>query len=134
MKLYDSTKIAELRKAIGQIPASKTPRKSFTPKQRQEVLRKFLGQCALCSRSLAGTWHIDHVIPIALTGKHEMSNWQALCVKCHSEKTKDDIGNIAKTNRLIKADFEPHKPSRIKSRGFDKSLRKRMDGTVERKA
>lgn len=53
---------------------------------------------------------------------------------CHKPKTKRDAKAHAKIRRLIKKQQGTWRPTRkrIRSRGFDKSLRKKMNGDVVR--
>jgi 5-methylcytosine-specific restriction endonuclease McrA len=68
-------------------PVEKTPRQSFTPKQRLETLMAGRGRCKLCAVKLGDEWEADHIIPLGQGGKHEPGNWQALCKPCHHDKT-----------------------------------------------
>lgn len=78
----------------------------------------------------------EHTTPFALSG---VAKPDALFRKpCADKKTfgpRGDITVIAKTKRLrdgrTQADKRKARGSRMKSRGFDKRLRKRMDGSVE---
>ena len=124
------TTLASLRAAIGQIRPEKTPRKGFTPAQRRKVAEDFGGACSACETALTGAWHIDHVIPLALSGRHEPGNWVPICVDCHKAKTRGDVRTIAKTERIIRRETEGPKPSRLQSRGFTSS--RRFDGTIRR--
>ena len=124
-------KVESLRAAIGQIRPDATKRRSFTASQREAVHERARGSCECCHDHLGDRWHIDHRIPIAQGGAHSPDNWQALCISCHKAKTKGDVKVIAKTKRIIKVETEGRKPSKLKSRGFSKKLRKRMDGAVE---
>ena len=112
-----------------------TPRKAFTQKQRAEAFLRAGGRCELCANKLTGTWELDHRVSLWMGGAHEPDNWQCLCVACHrNAKTPADATARAKVKRLEKkADPVTRKPSRMQSRGFDKSLRRKMNGTIERK-
>ncbi len=44
------------------------------------------GKCAICAEKLNGTFHIDHVIPIALNGTNTDDNIQLLCPACNLKK------------------------------------------------
>lgn len=141
MRTPIAEKLAELRKATDRIIAEKAPRKSFTPKQRQGVFSAYDGVCAGCDEPLRGKWQVDHRVPLELNGPHDPSNWQPLCGQdmngCHVAKTREDIKRIAAARRIRKREAEGAKASTIQSareiqpRGFDKRLRKKMDGTVE---
>ena len=41
----------------------------------------------------------DHIKPLALNGKHTLSNLQALCPTCHRNKTQEDRYNISKSKK-----------------------------------
>ena len=125
--------LALLRAAIGQIRPEKTPRKAFTKRQRLMVQDAFSGRCSGCEGRLTGSWHIDHVIPLALGGRHDEGNWVPICVDCHKAKTRTDVKAIAKVARIIRRETEGPKPSRLKSRGFNKTLSRKMDGSVRRR-
>jgi 5-methylcytosine-specific restriction endonuclease McrA len=127
------TTLASLRAAIGQIRPDKTPRKGFTAAQRRQVAEAFDGACSGCEGRLTGSWHIDHVIPLALGGRHDEGNWVPICVGCHKAKTRTDVKAIAKVARIIRRETEGPKPSRLKSRGFNKTLSRKMDGSVRRR-
>lgn len=122
--------LASLREAIGQIRPGKTPRRGFTAAQRRAVAEDWSGACSACETALSGAWHIDHVIPLALGGRHEPGNWVPICVDCHKAKTRGDVKAIAKVARIIRRETEGPKPSRLRSRGFTHS--RRFDGTIRR--
>ena len=114
-------------------PVEATPRRAFTQKQRAEAFLKANGRCERCQTKLAGTWELDHVIPLWMGGAHDPANWQCLCVACHRcAKTPEDATARAKVKRLHKkADPLFRKPSRLQSRGFDKTKRRKLNGKVE---
>lgn len=120
MKTPIAEKLAELRKAIGQIPPHKTPRQSFTPKQRAGVWSAYDGLCAGCEEPLQPGWQIDHIKEIDDGGAHEPSNWQPLCGKqqngCHIGKTAAWRTRKAKADRIRKREEEGPKPAQIQSR------------------
>ena len=119
-------------------------RRSFTPKQRAEIVWSQGYKCAHCECSLiTRPFQIDHIQRLDALGKHEPDNWQALCVPCHAEKTRTDnreakkgarvrgqTGQRARRERrggsMIKS------ASKIQSRGFQKNVRRKMNGIVER--
>lgn len=113
-----------------------TPRKAFTQKQRAQAFLNAGGRCERCLTKLTGTWELDHIVSLWMGGAHEPSNWQCLCVACHRcNKTPADAKARAKVKRIEKkADPVTRKPSRMQSRGFDKSIRRKMNGTIERKS
>ena len=124
-------------------------RRSFTPKQRNMIATRQEWLCNVCKVDLCGiAFDIDHVQRLDALGKHEPSNWQALCKPCHAEKTRVD-NREAKKGRRIRGDNKPRvtkpipsrpfpemklrrseHPKKITSAGFSKTLRKRMNGKV----
>ena len=114
------------------------------------------GKCAGCS-IVPKAWEYDHIKARwkGDTDQSDLSTWQGFGSKsdcdCHQKKTDEEAAERAEMNR--KRDLtsqyarrEKHGPSLksrnslppkgsgqgLASRGFDRSLRKRMDGTVER--
>ena len=95
-------------------------RRNFTPKQRNMVATRQNWLCNICKCDLVGiAFDIDHVQRIDALGKHEPSNWQAVCKPCHSEKTRID-NREAKKGRRIRGDNKPRVSKPIPSRGFQK--------------
>lgn len=99
------------------------------------------GQCARCSARLERGQTIDeHLQPLDHLGTNELSNRALYCRPCARQKTSKDLAASAKARRLrgeagqLKRRRErgPSLKSggKLQSRGFDKRLRKRMDGSV----
>jgi len=117
-------------------------RRSFTARQVAAVFIKYEGRCAKCSEKVApGGYQIDHITRLDALGKHELENWQLLCIGCHKPKTKTDNAEAKKGARVRgetgqRARRERRGGSSIQGRkeiaspGFNKTLRKRMDGSV----
>ena len=108
-------------------------------------------RCPLCTKVLT-TNHkriLEHLTPVAFGGQNSIDNLRWVHAECAARKTNGnaatsasgDLHKIAKAKRLAKAQ-EVHEavlagthkrePSRLKSRGFDRTFRKRMNGRVER--
>jgi len=113
-------------------PVQPTPRRSMTPKRRLEALLRSEGRCARCKVKLGEAFEVDHEISLFLGGADDASNTVALCVPCHrGEKTPADAKAHAKVRRILAREEGTRRPRKaIPSRGFDKTKRKRMDGTV----
>lgn len=123
-------------------------RRKFSAKAKAEVRARQDDLCPLCKRSLAtGRVEFDHILPLALGGADDVANLQALHSSCHSIlKTSLDKAQIAKADAQgertgqrarrkarAAAGKPPTFPSRpLENRGFTKTLRKKMNGTVER--
>ena len=106
----------------------------YIPKAlRQQILTAL--SCAQCG-SKRGPFDIDHITPLCLGGTNEISNLRAVCRPCHKIKTGTrDIPMARKADKQRKAHvgLKKRKGRKLQGRGFDKALRKRMDGTVERR-
>lgn len=112
-------------------------RTAIPKRTRQRVYDLANGACELCSAPLTGRWDCDHATPHFYVQGHDVENLQALCVDCHALKTKIDVHGIAKVRRQAGETGQQARRARrgigmIKSRGFDKTLRKKMDGSVLR--
>jgi len=100
-------------------------RRGFTPRQVAAVFIRYDGRCAKCAWKVApGGYHIDHITPLAALGKHELENWQLLCVECHKPKTKVDNAEAKKGARIRGEKGQRARRERngaqITSRGFQK--------------
>jgi 5-methylcytosine-specific restriction endonuclease McrA len=87
----------------------------------------------MCGEKILAEFQIDHSTPLHHGGAHHPNNWMVVHVECHKAKTKLDVKASAKIKRIIKADTEPKKPSRLQSRGFDKALSRGFDGKVRKR-
>ena len=108
--------------------------------------------CGECGCGSEGRWlsysaQVDHKIPLWKV-RHlpdaerfwyfTLANLWILCMKCHAIKTAKEAAERAHLRELAARNGhgKPRKRkgrAKIKSRGFDKSLRRRFDGTVERR-
>lgn len=107
--------------AQGHEPVEVAKRRSFTPKQRLQILLNGNGRCYVCKTKLADEWHAEHPVPRALGGPDDLDALRPICLPCHSPKTKADVAQIAKAKRQSKLSLsEPRtvSPSWGKSRGF----------------
>ena len=104
---------------------------------KERVARASGDLCVKCDRKVGEKLRpeFDHITPLILGGQNRESNIQLLCHECHGAKTKLDVKLKAKVARVrtklslgIKtAKGRPMPGSRASG------LRKRMDGTVERR-
>jgi 5-methylcytosine-specific restriction enzyme A len=112
-------------------------RSEFPPRVRLAAWERCGGYCEGCgNRIAAGNGpHYDHAIPDAIGGKPTLENCRVLCYRpCHKLKTvKVDVPEIAKTKRIIAARANAKRKSRPMPGSKASGLRKRMDGTVERR-
>lgn len=116
-----------------------TPRRrKLTPTQKAEILRRQDKRCTICGDKLFDPVEYDHVVSLAMGGADDPANIECLHLRCHRDfKCKVDASALARAKRrerFMETGRHRNRKSRpIQSRGFDKSLRKRMDGTVERR-
>jgi 5-methylcytosine-specific restriction endonuclease McrA len=124
-------------------------RRSFTAREVASVFIKYDGRCASCAEKVKlGEYAVDHIQALDHLGAHTLDNWQLLCVGCHKLKTAKDVKASAKGRRLRGESCagpkkaipsrgfgrlpEGRDPKRWQSAGFNKSLRRKMNGKVER--
>lgn len=117
-----------------------TPRKRLTQAQKRKLLDTQDGLCGNCQQPLfqeiegQRLWKpmIDeHVERLFVGGSNDLANRQMWCVDCAREKTRAEAKPNAKIRRLIiKEDPDQRKPSRMQSRGFDKTKSRGFDGKV----
>lgn len=112
-----------------------TPRLSVSPARRKRIYEAHGNTCYYPACCETEGLEFEHIVPLWMGGKDDDSNTAPMCRSHHKAKTALDAKMRAKTKRLI-AKGDPdreRKPSRLKSRGFDKTLRKKFNGTVERR-
>lgn len=97
-------------------------RRDFPRKVKAQAILRANGCCEACSAKLkVGEAEVDHILPDALGGEPVVSNARVLCRVCHKAKSSNDIGRIRKADRQRdKHTGASAKPSRIRSRGFEK--------------
>ena len=66
---------------------------SITPRVLSEREKKVVAyrqeyRCAACDCLLPPGYQVDHITPLALGGTNGLSNLQALCMRCHTRKTR----------------------------------------------
>ena len=117
-----------------------TRRRYLTAKRKAALWHDQDERCAECDEpTLLSNMRWDHILPLCLGGDNCFANWQGLCERCHTRKTKREGWMYAKANRQREFHEGTKKrrgramPSRPfgPGRGFDTRLRKRMSGRVE---
>ena len=79
-------------------------RDEFSAKTKDQAAQRANGFCEKCRAPMAGRrFEFDHVLPDALGGKATLANCQAICPKCHKEKTASDVRGIRKADRQRRA-------------------------------
>lgn len=116
--------------------------RAFPIAVRRAVAERAKGFCESCGVSIDNRpSHFDHVQPWQLEGKSTLANCMLLCAvapdSCHAKKTREDVARIAKAKRQKLHHETGRSRARrgrpLQSRGFDRTLRKRMDGTVTKR-
>jgi 5-methylcytosine-specific restriction protein A len=104
-------------------PVPATARTKWSPARRRAALERDRYECAepTCDAKFPGGVgaELDHILPLALGGADELANIQVLCGRHHREKTRFDIGRIAKARRIRRREAGEKRNARpIRSRGF----------------
>jgi 5-methylcytosine-specific restriction endonuclease McrA len=75
-----------------------TDREEISGSVRYEVLKRAKGRCECCGVSKEDRpLDVDHIIPVSKKGKNDISNYQALCWLCNTNKgnrDKTDFRNL----------------------------------------
>ena len=81
----------EIKRAGGHWEHRKRGRKVISGTIRYEVLKRAKGRCELCGISHEfKSLEVDHITPKSLGGKDDISNYQALCYVCNTNKGNRD--------------------------------------------
>jgi 5-methylcytosine-specific restriction enzyme A len=77
-------------------------RKPLTTKQRVQLFFDRKGECCICKGKIdaASSWIDEHIRPLAMGGSNDWENRGCAHVGCAKDKTKKDMGDIAKAKRL----------------------------------
>ncbi len=104
---------------------------------KERIARAACDHCVKCDRKVGEKLRpeFDHVTPLILGGQNRESNIQLLCHECHGAKTKLDVKLKAKVARVRTKLSLGIKTAKGRPMPGSKAsgLRKRMDGTVERR-
>lgn len=109
-------------------------RKAMSAKVKAAILAEYGGRCAECGKPFepGDLIEYDHIHQLAMGGADDPSNLRPVHVTpCHKGKSAKDAAARGKVRRLTGATPKRAGP-KIRSRGFDRTFRKRLDGTVER--
>ncbi len=121
------------------------PRTNFSEATKDQAFMRDRGRCVNCHKKLsrrAGlafpAAEFDHDNADGFGGDNSLENCKTLCHDCHSVKTKDDTKRMAHADRQgVRTGQQARRKKRDKplmqSKGFDKTLTKKMDGTVVRR-
>ena len=121
----------------------------FDASTKRQAWARSRGHCEaglVCNKEYIGDSpaHYDHILPLwlldltdpeQLKRAKSLSNCQVCCWPCHKLKTGDEASDRAKNNRL-RAKHSGQikkKKKKIRSKGFDPTLRKKLNGKVARR-
>jgi 5-methylcytosine-specific restriction enzyme A len=109
-------------------------RREFSAKTKVQAFERAGGKCENCGRKLyPGDINYDHRIPDGCGGEPTLDNCNVQCKSCHAVKTKSDRRDIARVARIVRRHIGAEHRGRPMPGSKRSGLRKRMDGTVERR-
>lgn len=113
-----------------------TPRRALSRRDRLAVWEAHKGVCCTCGVEIDGVrepWIVEHVRALELGGEDSRENMAPAHEACGIEKTRDDHARAAKAKRVKARHLGITRPKRPMPGSKASGLRKRMDGTVERR-
>ncbi len=122
-------------------------RKEFPKPVKREALHRAQGKCEakgiwygleegkVCGGSISGGFHFDHIVADSIGGNPTLDNCAVVCLVCHGKKTAQrDTPLAAKLKRISDKHNGIKKSGRPIPGSKASGLRKRMNGTVERRS
>lgn len=79
-------------------PNERSTRVPFGSTIQMKVLKQQNFICNVCKSHIGGDCEFDHIVPLFKGGSTGEDNCQALCSACHSDKTKTEASERAKTS------------------------------------
>ena len=109
-------------------PVRKTKSKKF----RAELFNERQGVCHICQGKILANevWEVEHIIPIALGGEDSGDNLALAHKQCHRQKTKADVGRVAKAKRQRSFHLRGKVTKQPLPFGKSSKLKRKLDGTV----
>jgi 5-methylcytosine-specific restriction protein A len=109
-------------------------RKEFSDRTRALAFQRADGKCDECGMRLqTGRIEYDHSIPAGLTGSNDIDNCAVFCTPCHKQKTRSDVGRIAKAKRQHARDIGAHKSRNPLPGGKLSKWKRKITGEVVRR-
>jgi 5-methylcytosine-specific restriction endonuclease McrA len=110
-------------------------RPKLTAKQRAEIFRDNEGRCHICTRKIAPgeSWDAEHPLARGLGGSDKPKDLRPAHVDCHKPKTREDRRIMAKADRSLKRYIGVKRTRNPLPGSRTSGLKKKMDGTVERR-
>lgn len=111
---------------VGRTDDAKVP-----PRVRARIFLREDGRCWITGRKIltGDHWDLDHKVALINGGRHAEDNLFPALRDKHRQKTAEDVAEKSKVARVR----AKHLGLWPKSRGFSTGLRKKMNGTVERR-
>jgi 5-methylcytosine-specific restriction endonuclease McrA len=120
------------------------PRKAFPKSVKAAVLKRSGGSCEAYGCTNTGR-DFDHIKAVAVGGESTLENCRLLCRSCNAAKGIEEAEAAAKADRQggrsgqtkrrkdrkAKGTHRPIPSQPLKSRGFDKTRNRRMNGKIE---
>lgn len=97
--------------------------RSMTAARRARIIARDGGTCRYPDCEATHGLEVDHIVCLALGGRDSDENLETLCYDHHKQKTRRDVGLIAKAKRAgakHRGEY-PASKAKIRSRGFAKS-------------
>lgn len=106
-------------------------RREFSTRTKALAFQRANGRCDTCGMRLQPPRiAFDHINPDGLTGSNDIANCAVLCTPCHREKTRGDVGTIAKAKRRYARDIGARTSRQPLPGGKRSKWKKKLDGTV----
>jgi len=100
-----------------------TPKRIVSRSLRIEIAYRQKYKCNACALfPIPPDFHVDHIIALEDGGEDIATNLQALCVSCHSEKTR--LNRLRKTQHFAKQAEAAHEQFQSEQPIFSKYFRK----------
>ncbi|MFC4116470.1 HNH endonuclease [Nonomuraea zeae] len=84
----DQDQPKDTRKPWGRVSARNRTRPSDWRRRRTLVLSRDGRRCYVCRQ--LGANEVDHIVPVARGGTHDLTNLAAICASCHLKKSAED--------------------------------------------
>lgn len=110
------------------------PVRKFSRRLRLKIFHRANGHCELCGIRVRGRWIAGHIIPHSVGGRTTIENGRVECLACARKTHADDTDAAARCKRREgkTGQYARRKKNgpQLKSRGFNRSLSKKFDGSV----
>ncbi|WP_460451750.1 HNH endonuclease [Alsobacter sp. SYSU BS001988] len=107
-------------------------RNRFSTKTRLALLKAFGHRCQGCQIELRPgvAWEVDHVVPLSMGGADAVDNLQILCRRCHGDKTRDDVSELARCIRIEASHWGARRPDSPLPFGRRSPWKRKLTGEI----